>query len=168
MRESIVFYKSYFDSIEQLPQNQQLPIYKALLNFAFNDREPENELKGASLIIFEMAKPVLRSSKRNYDNGSKGGRPTGDEDNSPKKQLEGIEFVTITENQYQNACERLGQEVVDKTITILDSWFSQKGCTARQYIGKNNYGFFRADNWAVKKAQKEINNNDPNQPNWSI
>lgn len=149
MRESIVFYKSYFKSIEQLPQKEQLQTYKALLNFAFNDKEPENELKGASSIIFEMAKPVLKSSKQKYDKGIKGGHPNNNEDDSPKKEIDGIEFVTITENQYKNACERLGQEVTDKTIEILDGWFSQKGKSAKQYIGKNNFGFFRADNWAV-------------------
>lgn len=165
MQELFVFYRNFYESIEKLPQKEQLPTYKAIARYALFGSEPESELKGASSIIFEMAKPVLKSSKQKYDKGIKGGHPNNNEDDSPKKEIDGIEFVTITEKQYKNACERLGQEVTDKTIAILDSWFSQKGKSAKQYIGKNNFGFFRADNWAVKKAQEEIN---PNKPNWSI
>lgn len=168
MRDSFVFYRSFFESIEQLNKNDQLKTYKAIADFALNDEEAE--LNGVAKIIYDMAKPNIVANKKRYVNGIKGGRPKNDEDDSPKKDIAGVDYFIITEKQYDSACERLGKDIVDKAISLIDSWFARKkDTTAKDYIGRNNYGFMRADNSFVVQAKQEVEKElNKQQPNWSV
>jgi len=168
MRDSFVFYRSFFESIEQLNKKDQLETYKAIADFALNDKEAD--LSGVAKIIYEMAKPNIVANKKRYANGFKGGRPKNDEDDSPKKDIVGVDYFIITEKQYDSACERLGKDVVDKAILLIDSWFARKkDTTAKDYIGRNNYGFMRADNSFVVQAKQEVEKElNKQQPNWSV
>lgn len=161
MRDSFLFYRSFFESIEQLPKKEQLEVYKAVVNYALNDVEAE--LKGVAGIIYSMAKPNIDSNNRKYKKGCTGGRPK--DDDSPLMKLPDIDCVNITESQYKRACEKFGETVTDKAITILDSWLARGGKTQQQYIGKNHYGFFKSDNWIIKNAQEELKSG---MPNWSV
>lgn len=82
MRDSIVFYKSFFESISELPEENALNIYNAIFKYAFFDEEPE--LSGIEKAIFTIIKPQIDANNKRYSNGKKGGRPpkkTKDEEN---------------------------------------------------------------------------------------
>ena len=169
MRDSFVFYRSWADSIKKLPKTQQLDLFLAIFNYALDDKE--TELTGTSKIIYDLVKPLLEANTKRYKDGCKGGRPKCDEDDgSPKKNIEGIEYFIITEKQYNSACERLGKEVVDRTISKIDGWFARKKHTsAKDYIGRNNSSFLRKDNSFVTEVMEELEKEkQKSQPNWSI
>lgn len=167
MRDSFVFYRSWADSIEMLPKTQQIDVYKSIVNYALKGNEPK--LSGTANIIFELIKPLLDANNKRYIDGCKGGRPKADEDDSPQKNIEGAEYFIITEKQYDSACERLGKDVVDRTILLIDNWFAKKNDNAKKYIGRNNYGFLRSDNSFVVQAKEMIEKEKVRtQPNWSI
>lgn len=92
MRESIVFYKSYYEAIKELPVEQQVKIYEAIFEFGFYG----NELKttGIEKVVFNLIKPTLNSSVSRYsasvENGRKGGAPKGNTNakKQPKNNLE--------------------------------------------------------------------------------
>ena len=65
------FYKSFEDSIDRLPEAEQLPAYKAITRYFFYQEEPQ-DLSLAASIIFDMAKPSLDRARKNAENGSKG------------------------------------------------------------------------------------------------
>lgn len=71
--EAIIFYKSFFDGIEDLEEKQQLNLYRAIMYFAFKNEEIE--LNGIEKTIFKLIKPQLEASINNFNNGKKGGRP---------------------------------------------------------------------------------------------
>ena len=77
MKDSFVFYSSYADAILQIDSAEsQMKVLKAIWNFAFKEIEPlEGSLNTIESIIFSMARPTIEASKRNYENGLKGGRP---------------------------------------------------------------------------------------------
>ena len=77
MKDSFVFYSSYADAILQIDSAEsQIKVLKAIWDFAFKEIEPlEGSLNTIESIIFSMAKPTIEASKRNYENGLKGGRP---------------------------------------------------------------------------------------------
>ena len=77
MRDSFVFYSSYADAILQINDPvSQMKVMVAIWNYAYRETEPEEgELNTIESIIFSMAKPTIDASKRNYENGLKGGRP---------------------------------------------------------------------------------------------
>ena len=78
MKDSFVFYSSYADAILQLDSAEsQMNVLKALFDFAFREVEPlDGSLNKIENIIFSMARPTIEASKRNYELGQKGGRPS--------------------------------------------------------------------------------------------
>ena len=73
MRDSFIFYRSFFESIEEIPEEFQLEVYKAIAEYVLNDKNIE--LKGTSKAIFSLIKPQLDANNRKYENGKKGGAP---------------------------------------------------------------------------------------------
>lgn len=73
MRNSFIFYKSFYESIKELDKDIQYEIYKAIIEYEFEKKEPN--LKGVSKSIFTLIKPQLEANDIKYENGKKGGRP---------------------------------------------------------------------------------------------
>lgn len=91
MRESFVFYESFYLAISELSATQQGKIFQAICRYALYGEEPE--LKGASSAVFKLIKPQIDANNRRYENGKrgaehgiKGGRPKNPKE-TPKKPL---------------------------------------------------------------------------------
>ena len=69
MRDSFIFYRSFYEAISDLDDMQQLEIYKAVANFSLNFTEPN--LLGVTATIFKLIKPQLEANNKRYENGSK-------------------------------------------------------------------------------------------------
>lgn len=65
-RDSFVFYRSYWESIELLSIKKQLLAYKALVKYGLNQKEMEN-LPPQVAIILKIAKPNIDANIRNYN-----------------------------------------------------------------------------------------------------
>ena len=86
MRDSFVFYRSFFESFSDLSKKDKLALFDALCNYALNDVEPE--LTGAPSAMFKLLKPQLDANTRRYENGCKGGRPKKTEEKPKENQKE--------------------------------------------------------------------------------
>ena len=91
MRESFVFYESFYLALSELSAAQQGKIYTAICRYALYGEEPE--LKGASAAVFKLIKPQIDANNRRYENGKKGaehgikgGRPKNPKE-TPKEPL---------------------------------------------------------------------------------
>jgi hypothetical protein len=73
VRDSFIFYRSFFESFEGLSKKDKLILFDAVCNYALNDTEPE--LTGVPLSMFKLLKPQLDANIRRFENGKKGGRP---------------------------------------------------------------------------------------------
>lgn len=73
MRESMVFYKSFYESIKELDPKDQVQIYNAIFEYEFYKIKPE--LTGICKSIFTLILPQLEANDKRYENGKKGGRP---------------------------------------------------------------------------------------------
>lgn len=82
-RDSFIFYRSFYEAINDLPEKSQLKVYKAICEMSLNF--DEIDLSGLSLTIFKLIKPQLEANNKRYTNGSKGGAPKGNQ-NATKKQ----------------------------------------------------------------------------------
>lgn len=83
MRDSFVFYRSFFEALQDVPIEERACIYDAICAYSLNDIEPK--LTGMQLAIFKLIRPNIDSNKRKYENskkgasfGKKGGRPKKD------------------------------------------------------------------------------------------
>ena len=73
MRDSFIFYKSFYDSIKELDPKDQVLIYNAIFEFQFYGKEVE--LNSVSKSIFKLIIPLLEANNKRYENGKKGGAP---------------------------------------------------------------------------------------------
>jgi uncharacterized phage protein (TIGR02220 family) len=83
MRESFVFYKSFFESIKELDPKDQVQIYNAIFEYEFYKTEPQ--LSGVCKSIFTLILPQLEANDKRYENGKKGGRPKKEETKTKPK-----------------------------------------------------------------------------------
>jgi len=90
MITKFTFYKNYYEIIKFLPDKDKLTLYNAILEYMFEDKEPE--LKNLLQGIWVNIKMPLDTNKRNAKNGQNGGRPAKSLDN-PK------ETQTITQDK---------------------------------------------------------------------
>ena len=73
MRDSFVFYRSFWEAIRELPDAQLAESIKAIANYAlYGD---QGNMSGVAKAIFIMAKPQIDANNKRYLNGTKGGRP---------------------------------------------------------------------------------------------
>lgn len=95
--ESLVFYKSFYEAIQQLPEGERLAAYDAVISYGITGEEPAVE--GLAKIVFTMAKPQIDANIERQENGKRGGRPR----KNPEEKTEGIEtkkpLVFKNENQ---------------------------------------------------------------------
>lgn len=69
MRDSVVFYRSFYDAIKNIPEPDQLKVYTAIMEYAMNDVQPETD--GIALAIFLLVKPQIDANNKRYENGKK-------------------------------------------------------------------------------------------------
>lgn len=114
MRDSVVFYRSFYEAICELPEENQLSAIKAILEYALNER---NEATGTAMAILMMAQPVIDSNNKRYENGKKGGRPAKNE--SKNKADNDLTESESKPNDNQNATK--AEPYVDVDVYVDDN-----------------------------------------------
>lgn len=74
MKDSVVFYKSFRDAIKELPKEDQLKVYDAIFDYAFDGSELDGA--GVASAVFKLIKPQIDANEKRWRNGQKGGRPS--------------------------------------------------------------------------------------------
>lgn len=89
-RESFVFYRSFYEAIQELPESESVKVVNAICKYALDGEV--TELTGLAKSIFILVKPQLDANNRRYENGRKGGRPkkseTEEKPNDNQKETE--------------------------------------------------------------------------------
>lgn len=66
-RESLIIYRSFFESIKEIPKSSQAEVWNAVFELGFNFQE--SELTGISKTIFTLIRPQILANIRKYKNG---------------------------------------------------------------------------------------------------
>lgn len=74
MKESFIFYRSFFEAIKNLDDKKRLKMYDLIANFALNLEEIDPKFEICEQ-LFILIKPQLVASHKHYEDGCKGGRP---------------------------------------------------------------------------------------------
>ena len=83
MRESFIFYSSFVEAIDELPEDIQLKVYQAISHYAIYGEECN--LSGIAKAVFALIKPQIDANNKRYIDGCKGGRPKKEIKNENKK-----------------------------------------------------------------------------------
>ena len=78
MRDSFVFYRSFYDAIKDLPRDVQGEIYTAIMEYSLYGKETEN-LKPIARSVFTLMKPQIDVNNKRFENGKRGGRPKSED-----------------------------------------------------------------------------------------
>lgn len=69
-KESFVFYKSFYEALQNVPKKHRTEVYEAVFEYAFESREPS--LSGVPRALWELIRPQLDASQKRYENAKKG------------------------------------------------------------------------------------------------
>ena len=73
LRDSFVFYKSFYEAIKDLPRDIQGEIYTAIMEYGLYGEKPVCP-KPITRSIFTLVKPQIDANNARFENGRKGGR----------------------------------------------------------------------------------------------
>lgn len=109
-RESFVFYRSYFEAIELIPDNEhKAKAYKTICDYALNGKITKND--SYIELIFKQAKPQIDKSNLRYDNCKKNGKLGAEK----KKQKHSKLNQENNQRLYQDANQGLNQDTNQRT-----------------------------------------------------
>ena len=69
-KDSFVFYRSFYEALQNVPKKQRTEVYEAVFEYAFESREPS--LSGVPRALWELIRPQLDASQKRYENAKKG------------------------------------------------------------------------------------------------
>jgi hypothetical protein len=121
MKESFIFYASFYKAIEELDEKKQLKLYKSIMKLALENEENE-KLTGIEKAIFELIKPQILANNKRYEDGQKGGRPKKNKTTGfEKEKTTGFENkkpnvnVNVNDNENENVNVNVNAEGFEKT-----------------------------------------------------
>ena len=72
-----IFYKSFYEAMNNIPDEEQTKLFKMICNYCFKGEEPKED--GIAKALFIVMKENIDSANKRYlaniENGKKGGRP---------------------------------------------------------------------------------------------
>lgn len=160
MKDSIVFYRSFYEAIQDLPTEQQAQAYNAIFAYALDEQEPK--LTGIVATVFKLIKPQLDANLQRYKNGAKGGRPKNltETETKPNHNLTKTKHkpkpnldITETEpnvnvndnvNENENENENVFRASPPKKNEVL-RYFQSKGMESEQAM--KFYNFYDSVGW---------------------
>lgn len=119
-RDSFVFYRSFCESIQEIPdKDERLSAYESIFNYALNGIEPDNN--GYAKAIFTLIKPQLdannkrwKNGKKGAEHGKKGGRPKTE--TQPPNQTQDNPTLTPNKDKDANKNDNANEELILSTI----------------------------------------------------
>lgn len=128
-RQGFFFFRAIYDSVSQLKKREKAIIYEAIFAYALDGQEPEiSEWSDTARALWSLAKPMLDSDLRRYENGCKGGAPRGNKnaqkdtenETTEKQPKNNRKQPTILQEQEQE------QEINNNSLSISPSFEGDK------------------------------------------
>ena len=102
MRDSFIFYGSFYEAIADLPDEERLKCYDIICEYALNNKIPE--ATGIAKSIFTLVKPNIDASIKRRKNGAKGGK------GNKKDKYTSIEIGSTLPKYFQNTSDNFGSD----------------------------------------------------------
>ena len=133
MRDSFIFYRSFYEAIKDLPHKEFDQCVRAICEYGLNGQIVEVNGK-MSKVAMTLILPQLEANYKRYANGSKGGRPkktngfenkkpNGYEKKKPNKNVNDNENVNVNDNVLKEKQKKEKSDdfcVCEKTIEYLN------------------------------------------------
>lgn len=114
-KDSFVFYRSFFEALQDLKDKERLKVYDAICDLALN--ENDTKLTGIAKTIFTLIRPQILSNTKKYKDGQKGAQ-YGKLGGRPKKEKTPVGLLKETPNENVNVNEN---DNVNANVNVSDS-----------------------------------------------
>lgn len=121
-RDSFIFYRSFFLSVDRLPEDMQLLLYRAIAQYALDKIEPDfssSQYLQFIEAIWDGIRPQLDANYKRFVNGCMGGAPKGNQNAKKKKTTKKqpkINRKTIKKQPNVNDNDNVNENVEKKLI----------------------------------------------------
>ena len=85
MRESFIFYASFYEALEGMDKESQADCLMALAKYALTGETKEIPMTPIVRMFFTLVKPQVDANNKRFENGCKGGRPKKNQDETEEK-----------------------------------------------------------------------------------
>lgn len=172
-RDSMVFYRSFFEAVEDLPPEDFKQAVTAIMRYALDGTA--DDVKGVAKSILIMARPQIDKNNKRYENGTRGGRKLNDNQTitksepkciSPKPNENVNDNVNdIKENTLKSVKEKrfappnpedVREYCREKGLSVDADRFVDFYESKNWYVGKNKMKDWKAAvrNWARSQRQE--------------
>ena len=155
MRDSLVFYRSFYEAVKDLPAEEFKEAVSAIMEYGLNDEEQTPS--GAAKVFLIMAKPLIDANNKKHENGKKGaefgklgGRPKKETPIKPQENPNRTPNVNVDVNVNENI-----KESEEKKPRFYPPTLEE----LKKYIADNKYNvdperfidYYTANGWTVGK-----------------
>ena len=162
MRDSFIFYRSFFEAAEDLSPEEKCAMFDAICDYALNFAEPS--LEGTPKLAFRLIKPQLDANIARYNNGQKGGRPSSNKTKpKPKRNLTKTKPKPLTALGYTSVKPNVNDnvnvngnvnanvnenEIIHPSIDDIKDWMYHCGC---RNIGESEkfWLYYESKGWMI-------------------
>lgn len=158
MRDSVVFYRSFYDAIKNIPKDNQLEVYNAIMDYSMYGVDPD--ITGIALALFLAFKPQIDANNERYVNGTKGGRPKKEKpmvfkDGENKKPMVSENLETEKPNEKENVKEKenIKENIKRKIFQAPTAEDVRKYCVERgnKVDPQSFVDFYESKGWMIGK-----------------
>jgi hypothetical protein len=154
-RDTMIFYRSFYESINSLNDPERLQIYDAIFDFTFTFKK--HELFGISKSIFTLILPQLEANNRKFINGKKAkNKQTGSKREANRKQTGSKTTSNVLKNNVLMSnveCiknkELKNNIFVPPTISQVKDFLEEKGIFTVD--AEKFYYFYESKGWLIGK-----------------
>lgn len=163
----MIFYRSFYEALNDLPDSSRLKIYDAIFSFGINLKEIE--LTGLESTIWKLIKPQIEANNRRFENGKLGAEKKQKEsklkakgkqtESKPKANVN----VNVNSNENNNEnCNENGNINLNKNVPTLIE-FSDYAKTIIQdfksyeFSIENKYNAWIEAGWKDGNGKKIVN-----------
>jgi len=172
-RESMVFYRSFYEAIVDLPDVELAKAFRAIAEYGLNGKEID--CSGSAKVALKMAKPQIDKNNVRYENGKKGGRKIAEikpSDNQVETKANQVltkcePNVNVNVNEIKKKDTNVSKEkahFVPPTLENVSGYCREKGLKvdAQHFID-----YYESVGWKVGKTQKPMKDWKAALRNWA-
>jgi hypothetical protein len=153
MRTYFIFYRSFYEAIADLPEANQLELYRAIFELSLNENEPQ--LTGISKTVFTLIRPQIVANNQRFKNGTKAkAKRNGSETEAKPKQTESKTEANKNKNKNKNENkkenENKNKNFTPPTLEEVKQWFIENGSTAQ--AGAKAWQYYTDGEWIDSKG----------------
>lgn len=150
MKDSFIFYRSFFEASKALNDEQKLQFFDAIITYGLNKEETTSEPLVNAMYL--LVKPQLMANHKRYEDGVKGGRPTSKKKTS---KTTGSKNKKPNKNVNKNENENVNKENAP-TFADVDKYIKE---SLSDYNLDSNqiFHYYNDANWFDAKGNKVKN-----------